>query len=209
MEAQAQYNKDCVSSLPSLQQGAMMWVQHLCQWTGPICAEPTYLGIKLYRALTFCLHLESLHKKLTSHVGLLQWLAGTSWGADATVFCTAILALVHFTAEYGVPVWCCSAHTHLINKPINDALRIVTKCLHPTPTDNLFILSGIQPIELCYQKVILSLVCCTQAPEPLQYERLLSPLGGQLQQLKLRNTFVPASLELLNDRTQSGTNIAQ
>ena len=34
----------------------------------PFCAEPTYLGIKLDRALTFCRHLELLRKKLTSCV---------------------------------------------------------------------------------------------------------------------------------------------
>ena len=84
------------------------------------------------RALTFRRHLESLRKKLTSRVGLLKQLAGSSWGADATVLRTAILALVYSTAEYCVPVWCRSAHTRLINKPIYDALRSVTGCLRPT-----------------------------------------------------------------------------
>ena len=63
-------------------------------------AEPTYLDIKLDRALTFYQHLESLCKKLTSHVGLLGKLLGSSWGADATILCTATLALVHSMAEY-------------------------------------------------------------------------------------------------------------
>jgi len=36
----------------------------------------------------------------------------------------------------------------LINPAINDALRIVTGCLHPTPADNLPSLAGIQPAEL-------------------------------------------------------------
>ena len=44
-----------------------------------------------------------------------------------------------YQAEYSAPVWCRSAHTRLIKKLINDALRIVTGCLRPTPTDNLFI----------------------------------------------------------------------
>ena len=61
---------------------------------------------------------------------------------------TAALALVYSTSEYCAPAWSRSAHTHLIDKPINEALRIVTGCLRPTPVDNLPILAGIQPAGL-------------------------------------------------------------
>ena len=70
------------------------------------------------------------------------------WGAGTIMLRIATVALVHSTAEYCAPVWCCSAHTCLINPAINDALRIVTGCLRPTPEDNLPILAGIQPAEL-------------------------------------------------------------
>jgi len=70
---------------------------------------------------------------------------------------TATLALVHTTAEYCAPVWCRSAHTRLINPTINNALRIVTGCLRPTPADNLPILAGIQPAELRRSGATLSL----------------------------------------------------
>jgi len=78
-------------------------------------------------------HLESLRKKLTSRVALLKRFAGSGWGAGATTLRTATLALDHSTAEHCVPVWCRSAHTRLIEPTINDALRIVTGCLRPTP----------------------------------------------------------------------------
>jgi len=53
---------------------------------------------------------------------------------------------------------------------INDALRIVTGCLRPTPADNLPILAGIQPTELRRDGATLSLarramgldICSTQ-----------------------------------------------
>ena len=76
---------------------------------------------------------------------------------NATIFRTVTLALVHFMADYCAPVWCRGAHSRLINKPIDDALRIMTECLRPTPTDNLFILAGIQPTKLSRQKALLSL----------------------------------------------------
>jgi len=69
-------------------------------------------------SLTFHQHFESLCKKLTLGVTLLRRLAGC--GAGATTLQIATLALVHATAEYCAPVWCCSAYTFLINPTINN-----------------------------------------------------------------------------------------
>ena len=112
------------------------------------CPTPTYLGVKLDRSLTFRHHLVALCKKLFSRVTLLRQLMGSGWGAGAKTLHIATLSLVYSTAEYCVPVWCRSAHTYLINSVLNDALRIVTRCLCPTPTDHLPVISGIQPAEL-------------------------------------------------------------
>jgi len=102
---------------------------------------------------------ESLCKKLKSRVALLRRLAGSGWGAGATTLRTATSVLVHSTAAYCAPVWCRSAHTRFIDRAINDALRIVTGCLRPTPADNLPILAGIQPAELRRSGATLSLGC--------------------------------------------------
>ena len=174
----------------------------------PFSAEPTYLGVKLDRALTYRQHLESQRKKLTTRVSLLRRLAGSSWGAGAMTLRTATLALVHSAAEYCAPVWSRSAHTRLIDKPINDALRIVTGCLRPTPTDNLYVLAGIQPSELRRKQAVLSLACRAQEPEHLLHNRLSSlPYGGH-RQLKSRHPFVPAALELLNDLNKTNIGAA-
>ena len=123
----------------------------------PFCPTPTYLGVKLDRSLTFRHHLVALHKKLSSRVTLLRRLVGSGWGAGAKTLRIATLSLVYSTAEYCAPVWCRSAHTRLIDSVLNDALRIVTGCLRPTPTDHLLILSGIQPAELRRMRATLSL----------------------------------------------------
>ena len=103
------------------------------------------------RSLTYRRHLESLRKKLTSRFALLRLLAGSSWGAGATILRTATLALVHLTAEYCVWCWCRSAYTRLFDPAINDALRIVTGYLRRTPADNLPILAAIQPAKASSQ----------------------------------------------------------
>ena len=123
----------------------------------PFFPIPTYLGVKLDRSLTFPHHLETLRKKLASCVILLRRLADSGWGAGAKAPRTAVLSLVYSTAEYCAPVWFRSAHTRLINRVLNNALRIVTGCLRLRPTDHLPILSGIQPAELLRLGATLSL----------------------------------------------------
>ena len=123
----------------------------------PFCPTPTYLGVKLDRSLTFRHHLVALRKKLSSRVTLLRRLVGLGWGASAKTLRIATLSLVYSTAEYCAPVWCRSAHTRLIDSVLNDALRIVTGCLRPAPTDYLPVLSGIQPAELRQMGATLSL----------------------------------------------------
>ena len=174
----------------------------------PFSTTPTYLDVKLDRTLTFRQHLESLRKKLTTRVGFLRRLAGSSWGAGAITLRTATLALVYSTAEFCAPVWCRSPHTRLIDRPINDALRLVTGCLRPTPTDDLYALAGIQPSELRRKGATLSLARRAQDPKHMLHERLLSPPYGGHLQLKSRRPFVPAALDLLNDADALSTSAA-
>ena len=124
----------------------------------PFCPVPTYLGVELDKSLTFHHHLEALRKKLTTRVvALMRRLAGSGWGAGAKTLRTAAPSLVYYAAEYCAPVWCRSAHTRLIDSVLNDALRIVTGCLRPTPTDCQPVLAGIQPAELRRLGATLSL----------------------------------------------------
>ena len=115
------------------------------------------IWVKLDRSLTFRHHLVALRKKISSCVTLLRRLVGSGWGAGTKTLRIATLSLVYSTAEYCAPVWCRSAHTRLIDSVLNDALRIVTGCLRPTPTDHLPILSSIQPAELRRMGATLSL----------------------------------------------------
>ena len=114
----------------------------------PFCLTSTYLGVKLDRSLMFRYHLVALRKKLSSHVTQLRRLVGSGWSTGAKTLRIATLSLVYSTAEYCALVWCRSAHNRLIDNVLNDALRTVTECLRPTPTDHLPLLSGIKPAEL-------------------------------------------------------------
>ena len=169
----------------------------------PFCPTPTYLGVKLDRSLTFRHHLVALRKKLSSRVTLLRRLVGSGWGAGAKTLRIATLSLVHSAAEYCAPVWCRSAHTRLIDSVLNDALRIVTGCLRPTPTDHLPVLSGIQPSELRRMGATLS-GCGSLDPDHILYGLLSGSSDTRQVRLRSRRPFVPAARNLLDNLARRG-----
>ena len=171
----------------------------------PFCPTPTYFGVKLDRSLTFRHHLVALRKKLSLRVTLLRRLVGSGWGAGAKTLRIATLSLVYSTAEYCAPVWCHSAHTRLIDSVLNDALRIVTGCLRPTPTDHLPVLSGIQPAELRRMGATFSLAYCGSLDPNHILHGLLSGSSdtGQVR-LRSRHPFVPGAWNLLDNLARLG-----
>ena len=171
----------------------------------PLCPTPTYLGVKLDRSLTFRHHLVALRKKLSSRVTLLRQLVGTGWGAAAKTLRIATLSLVYSSAEYYAPVWCRSAHTRLIDSVLNDALRIVTGCLRPTPTDHLPVLSGIQPAELRRMGATLALAHRGFLDSNHILYGLLSGSSDNCQvRLRSRRPFVPCARNRLDSLARLG-----
>jgi len=110
---------------------------------------------------------------------------------------TATLALVQSTTEYCAPVWCRSAHTRLIDPPINDALRIVTGCLRYTPADYLSIPASTQSAELRRNGATLSLARRVIEPGHLLHPTLTCPPNANARCLKSRHPFVPAAQQLI------------
>ena len=130
---------------------------------------------------------------------------GSGWGAGAKTLHIATLSLVYSTAEYCAPVWCRSAHTRLIDSVLNDALRIVTGCLRPTPTDHLPILSGIQPAELRRMVATLSLAYRGSLdPDHILHGLLSGSSDTHQVRLRSRRPFVPAARNLLDNLARLG-----
>ena len=166
----------------------------------PFCPTPTYLGVKLDRSLTFRHHLVALRKQLSSRVTLLRQLVGSGWGSGAKTLHTATLSLVYSTDEYCAPVWCRSAHTLFIDSVMNDALRMVTGCLRPTPTDQVSVHSGIQPVELRRMGATFSFAHRGFLnPDHILYGLLSGSSDTRQVRLRSRRPFVPAARNLLDN----------
>ena len=137
-------------------------------------------------------------------------LAGTGWGASAKTLRTAALSLVYSTAEYCAPVWCRSVHIRLIDSVINDALRIVTGCLRPTPSVYLPVLSGIQPAELRRQGATLSLANRSSLdPDHILHGQFHESQDVCRERLKSRRSFVPAARKLLDSLSEMDVRAAE
>ena len=146
-----------------------------------------------------------MRKKLSSRVTPLRRSVGYGWGAGAKTLRISTLSLVHSTVEYCAPVWCRSAHTRLIDSVLNDALRIVTVYLRPTPTDHLPILSGIQPTELRRLGATLSLAHHRPLdPGHILYGLLSGSSDTRQVRLRSRRPFVPAAQNLLDNLARLG-----
>ena len=164
----------------------------------PFCPTATYLGVKLYRSLTFHHHLVALRKKLSSRDTLLRLLVGSGWAVDATLR----------IAEYCAPVWCRSAHTGLIDSVWNNALLIFTVCLRPTPTDHLPVLSGIQPAELRRMGATLSVAHRGSLDcDHILYGILSGSSDTRQVRLRPRRPFVSAARNLLNNLVGLGVTL--
>ena len=92
---------------------------------------------------------------------------------------------------------------------INDALRIVTGCLRPTPADNLPVLTGIQPAERRRRGATLSLECRAMEPGHLMHSALTRPTNANARRLKSRHVFVPAAQHLISLSDNNNIRAAQ
>ena len=130
---------------------------------------------------------------------------GSGWGNGAKTLRIATLSLVYSAAEYCAPVWCGSVHTHLIDSVLNDALRIVTGCLRPTPTDHLPVLSGIQPAELRRMGTTFSLAYRGSLdPDHILHGLLSGSSDNRQVRLRSRRPFVPAARNRLDNLARLG-----
>ena len=143
-------------------------------------------------------------------VTLLRRLVGSGWGAGAKILRKAYLSLFYSTAEYCAPVWCCSAHTRIIDSVFNNALRIVTGCLRPTPTEHLPILSVIQPAELCRMGATLFLAHRESLdPDHVLYGILSGSSDSRQVRLRSRRPFVSNAQNFLYNLARLGIHASE
>ena len=117
-------------------------------WNGQTLGNdsfPVYLGVTLDRTLSFKEHTRKVKAKVATRNNILSKLANSNWGANPSTLRSTALALCYSSAEYCSAVWSKSCHAKTIDPELNNACRIVTGTLRPTPLPALYRLAGIAP----------------------------------------------------------------
>ena len=102
----------------------------------------------LDRTLSFAQHTKNVKAKVAARNSLLGKLANSNWGADPKTLRTTALALSYSSAEYCSAVWARSCHAKKVDPELNNACRVVTGQLRPTPLPLLYRSAGIAPPEV-------------------------------------------------------------
>ena len=106
---------------------------------------------------------------------------------------------MYSTSEYRAPVWCRSAHPRLIDNVLNDAMRIVTRCLRLTTTNYWPIIAGIQPTQLRQPGATLSLAYRSlKDPKHLLHQLMVGSITAHEERLRSRHPLAPMERKLLN-----------
>lgn len=119
--------------------------------------NPTYLGMKLDRSLTYGANTAKLCPKLASRNNLLRKLTGTTWGASAACLRTTALSLVYSCAEYCCSTWLNSAHAYKVDIELNKSMRLITGTVDSTRLEWLPALSNIAPPDMRRKRQLLAM----------------------------------------------------
>lgn len=164
-------------------------------WQGQILEHsftPKYLGVKLDRTLSYKEHCMGTKSKVMSRNNIIRKLTGTKWGANPNVLRTSALALCFSAGEYAAPVWKNSAHAKQVDVSLNEAVRIVTGTMKPTPLHKIYPIVGIAPPDVRRQ-----VAAETERGKQINDTRhTLHQYEPQLRRLKSRKSFMASTQEI-------------
>jgi hypothetical protein len=132
---------------------------HDASWRPQICLagcvmpfnpSPTFLGIKLDRALTFRPQAESIAKRMNSRCRILACLAGRDWGWRAhhlrRVYQAMSLSILKYCGPAWQP-WLSNTSLSLLQRAQNRALRLITGQVLSTPVEALHLEANISSVQ--------------------------------------------------------------
>lgn len=111
----------------------VIWQKQLLEHS----SSPKYLGVKLDRTLLFKEQCNDTINKLVTRNSLLRKLVHSKWGAQPSTLRTSSMTICLSADEYAAPVWQNLTHTDQVDVSINEMMRIITRCLKPTPLEEV------------------------------------------------------------------------
>ena len=111
--------------------------------------NPTYLGIRFDRRMTWKPHIQEMEKRATRRFSLMKKLSGTKWGANRKIFQQVYTGYVRPVMEYGSAAWATAAksNTSRLTKVHNTGMRLITEGMKSTPINALETATQLQPLD--------------------------------------------------------------
>ena len=111
--------------------------------------NPTYLGVKLDKRLTWTPQIQETEKRATRRLSLLKKLAGTKWGASSKILKQVYVGNVRPVLEYASSAWASAAisNTKKLEKVQNAGMRLITGGLSTTPLKALTSATNLPSLE--------------------------------------------------------------
>lgn len=158
----------------------------------PVEDNPTYLGVKFDRRLTWKPQIERAEIRAKKRLGLMKKLAGTTWGADTRTLKSLYVGRVRPVLEYGMAAWSTAAKSNLgkVNRIQNQATRIITGAMKSTPIQQLETITGLESLESRQDtKLLTQAAKFKRLPDHPMSTRILQPAKGRLK----RTSFIQQS----------------
>ena len=115
----------------------------------PQVDTPTFLGVKLDPRLTWKPHIEATRARAIRRLALMKKLAGTTWGASASVLKQVYTGYVRPVVEYSSTSWSSSATSNKakLDRVQNWGLRMILGAMRSTPINDMEKTANIEPLE--------------------------------------------------------------
>ena len=115
---------------------------------------PTFLGVKLDPRLTWKPYLEDLEARGIRRLGLMQKLAGSTWGAISSILKTVYTETVRHVLEYASTT-AAKTNKARLDKVQNHGLITILGALKSTPIAEMEKTASMQPLETRRQEKTL------------------------------------------------------
>ncbi|GFU32059.1 probable RNA-directed DNA polymerase from transposon BS [Trichonephila clavipes] len=118
--------------------------------------HPKYLGYVLDPEWSSHKHIDHIVSKCRKRLGILKFIAGKDWGAEAVSLRDTYLALIRPILEYGFPVYCCASAASLekLEKIQLGAARIITGLRRSCPKEIVLFEADLQPLHLRSKNIL-------------------------------------------------------
>lgn len=174
-----------------------------------------YLGIYFDSKLNFHYHIETLANKCKQKLNLIKCLSSLNWGANRETLLKIYTSLILSRIDYGSIAYSSTSKSNLrkLNVIHNMGIRHAIGAFRTSPVQSLYCESGIEPLKLRREKILLKYVTEVQAKRSHLNHNIFSEYSNILENAHSKSSASRALVMIkqwnINTRNVTPINIYQ